>query len=178
MSADNELFFTLRGAWSRFPQRSAGLCANKSLSSPCSCKLSEGESTEPLTACFAGRKQYPEALQLLLQALTAPTMVVNAITVAAFKKYTLVSLIHSGENKAGRLAANQDCVLAPMDNHVGEEEVPSSRMLGHKIGSAIYMQAMSSSFPSSPLMWSPAPSNQSAAGTTTLWQLTESQTLT
>lgn len=34
---------------------------------------------------------------MLLQGLTAPTFVVNAITVAIYKKYVLVSLIHNGE---------------------------------------------------------------------------------
>jgi len=43
-----------------------------------------------------GRKVYSRALELLLQALTAPTLVANAITVNCFKKYVLVSLIHSG----------------------------------------------------------------------------------
>ncbi|KAK9809877.1 hypothetical protein WJX72_000853 [[Myrmecia] bisecta] len=43
-----------------------------------------------------GRKSYAQALDLLLQGLTAPTMVVNAITLAAYKKYALVSLIHQG----------------------------------------------------------------------------------
>lgn len=43
-----------------------------------------------------GRKKYSQALQLLLQALTAPTMVVNAITMTCYKLYVLVSLIHTG----------------------------------------------------------------------------------
>lgn len=43
-----------------------------------------------------GRKKYGEALQLLLQALTAPTMVVNAITMTCYKKYVMVSLMHIG----------------------------------------------------------------------------------
>ena len=47
----------------------------------------------------AARRQYSRALDLLLQALTAPTMVVNAITMAAYKKYVLVSLIHKGSQK-------------------------------------------------------------------------------
>ena len=34
---------------------------------------------------------------MFLFALTAPTMVVNAITMAAFRKHVLVSLIHTGE---------------------------------------------------------------------------------
>ena len=33
---------------------------------------------------------------MFLFALTAPTMVVNAITMAAFRKHVLVSLIHTG----------------------------------------------------------------------------------
>ncbi len=44
----------------------------------------------------AGRKAYARALGLLLHGLTAPTQVVNAITVAMYKKYALVSLIHAG----------------------------------------------------------------------------------
>jgi len=44
----------------------------------------------------AGRKRYSDALQLLLQALTAPTMVVNAITMTCYKLYVLVSLIYTG----------------------------------------------------------------------------------
>jgi len=43
-----------------------------------------------------GRKRYSDALQLLLQALTAPTMVVNAITMTCYKLYVLVSLIYTG----------------------------------------------------------------------------------
>lgn len=43
-----------------------------------------------------GRHRYPEALHMLLQGLTAPTYVTNAITVATWKKYALVSLIHTG----------------------------------------------------------------------------------
>ena len=49
-----------------------------------------------LASC-AGRRRYPEALQIFLQGLTAPTYVVNAITVATYKKYTLVCLIHNGK---------------------------------------------------------------------------------
>lgn len=43
-----------------------------------------------------GRRKYPEALHMFVQGLTAPTFVVNAITIATYKKYALVSLIHSG----------------------------------------------------------------------------------
>jgi hypothetical protein len=43
------------------------------------------------------RKRYPEALECLLAALTAPSMVTNAIAVAAFKKWTLINLIHNGK---------------------------------------------------------------------------------
>lgn len=35
---------------------------------------------------------------MFLYTLTAPTMVVNAITMAAYKKYVLVSLIHAGQS--------------------------------------------------------------------------------
>jgi hypothetical protein len=51
----------------------------------------------------AGRKQLPRALELFLQGLTAPSMVCSAITAATYKKYVLVSLIHTG-------AAVHDCV--------------------------------------------------------------------
>ncbi len=34
---------------------------------------------------------------MFVQGLTAPTFVVNAITIATYKKYALVSLIHSGK---------------------------------------------------------------------------------
>ncbi|GLC41581.1 hypothetical protein PLESTB_000699900 [Pleodorina starrii] len=43
-----------------------------------------------------GRKQYPRALELLLQAVTAPAVAGNAIVAAAYKKYVLVCLIHAG----------------------------------------------------------------------------------
>lgn len=42
------------------------------------------------------RRRYAHALELLLTAVTAPTMVLNAITVACLKKFMLVSLIHAG----------------------------------------------------------------------------------
>ena len=45
---------------------------------------------------FPCRRRYSRALQLLLTAITAPTMVVNAITVACLKKYVLISLLHTG----------------------------------------------------------------------------------
>lgn len=44
-----------------------------------------------------GRKQYGRALELLLQAVTAPALAGNAIVVAAYKKYVLVCLLHLGE---------------------------------------------------------------------------------
>eukprot|EP00798_Chlamydomonas_sp_ICE-L_P025440 gene25440-11100_t len=52
--------------------------------------------TDLFLYCYYGRKQYARALDLLLQALTAPSMTGNAIVVAAYKKYVLTSLIHSG----------------------------------------------------------------------------------
>lgn len=45
----------------------------------------------------AGRRKYSEALQLFVQGLTVPSYAVNAITIATYKKYALVSLIHNGE---------------------------------------------------------------------------------
>lgn len=42
------------------------------------------------------RRRYKRALELLLTALTAPTLVLNAITVACLKKYLLLSLVHAG----------------------------------------------------------------------------------
>ena len=44
----------------------------------------------------AGLKEHEKALTMFLFATTAPTMVVNAITMAAFRKHVLVSLIHTG----------------------------------------------------------------------------------
>ncbi|KAG2451207.1 hypothetical protein HYH02_003814 [Chlamydomonas schloesseri] len=44
-----------------------------------------------------GRKQHARALELLLQAITAPAVVGNAIVLAAYKKYVCVCLIHAGQ---------------------------------------------------------------------------------
>eukprot|EP00873_Tetraselmis_striata_P033496 jgi/Tetstr1/453760/TSEL_040712.t1 len=44
----------------------------------------------------AGLKQYDRALELLLCAVTAPATAVSAIAVAAYQKWVLVSLIHTG----------------------------------------------------------------------------------
>jgi COP9 signalosome complex subunit 3 len=58
--------------------------------------------TDVLLYCYygalleIGRRRYARALELLLTAVTAPTMVLNAITVACLKKYMLVSLLQSG----------------------------------------------------------------------------------
>ncbi|KAI8464947.1 MAG: hypothetical protein J3K34DRAFT_99745 [Monoraphidium minutum] len=58
--------------------------------------------TDLLLYCYyggmaaAGRKQWVRALELWLQAVTAPTYVGNAITVACYKKFVLGSLIHTG----------------------------------------------------------------------------------
>ncbi|GAX80393.1 hypothetical protein CEUSTIGMA_g7832.t1 [Chlamydomonas eustigma] len=46
----------------------------------------------------AGSKMYSRALELLMQALTAPAVVANAIVLAAYKKLILISLIHSGKS--------------------------------------------------------------------------------
>lgn len=54
-------------------------------------------STKPVPALAAlCRRRYARAIQLLLTAATAPTMVLNAITVACLKKLILVSLLHTG----------------------------------------------------------------------------------
>jgi hypothetical protein len=45
----------------------------------------------------AGLRRYAEALVLFLYGLTAPSMVLNAITMASYQKSILVSLIHTGE---------------------------------------------------------------------------------
>ena len=45
----------------------------------------------------AGRRRYRAALGRLQAVLTAPTMVVNAITLAAYKKWLLLSLICHGK---------------------------------------------------------------------------------
>lgn len=44
----------------------------------------------------AGRKQYSEAIGMLLHAITAPAMILSAITVAAVKKFILLCLIQKG----------------------------------------------------------------------------------
>ena len=48
---------------------------------------------------------------MFLFALTAPTMVVNAITMAAFRKHALVSLIHTGQHchQAGAILTPMAC---------------------------------------------------------------------
>ena len=50
----------------------------------------------PRPAPPLGRRRYARALDLLLSALTAPTQVLNAITVACLKKWMLLSLVHTG----------------------------------------------------------------------------------
>lgn len=53
-----------------------------------------------LPACppaLPGRKQHGRAMELFLLGLTAPTHVLNAITAATYKKYVLVSIIHTGK---------------------------------------------------------------------------------
>ncbi|KAL4423543.1 hypothetical protein ABPG77_006566 [Micractinium sp. CCAP 211/92] len=58
--------------------------------------------TDVLLYCYygalieIGRRRYAHALDLLLTAITAPTMVLNAITLACLKKFMLVSLVHAG----------------------------------------------------------------------------------
>ncbi|KAF6258354.1 hypothetical protein COO60DRAFT_1701346 [Scenedesmus sp. NREL 46B-D3] len=58
--------------------------------------------TDLLLYCYyggmvaTGRRQLPRALELFLQGLTAPSMVCSAITAAIYKKYVLVSLVHTG----------------------------------------------------------------------------------
>lgn len=59
----------------------------------------------------AGRKQYKRAMVLLLLGLTAPTHVVNAITVTIYKKYTLLSLLLHGAHL---------CEWYPHIRHTGE----------------------------------------------------------
>ncbi|CAK7328269.1 unnamed protein product [Dovyalis caffra] len=44
-----------------------------------------------------GQKRFKKALELLHNVVTAPMSSINAIAVEAFKKYILVSLIHSGQ---------------------------------------------------------------------------------
>ena len=59
----------------------------------------------------AGLRRYAEALVLFLYGLTAPSMVLNAITMASYQKYILVSLIHTG-------AAPAPCIpRAPLLTH-------------------------------------------------------------
>ncbi|XP_051114630.1 COP9 signalosome complex subunit 3 [Andrographis paniculata] len=44
-----------------------------------------------------GQKQFRKALELLHNVVTAPLLMISAITVEAYKKYILVSLIHLGQ---------------------------------------------------------------------------------
>lgn len=59
--------------------------------------------TDVLLYCYyggmllTGLRQYTRALDLYLAAITAPTKVLNAITVACLKKFILVTLLHSGK---------------------------------------------------------------------------------
>ncbi|GLJ36631.1 hypothetical protein SUGI_0737010 [Cryptomeria japonica] len=46
---------------------------------------------------YIGLKHFSKALEFLQHAITAPTTVLTAITVEAYKKYLLVSLIHTGQ---------------------------------------------------------------------------------
>ena len=58
--------------------------------------------TDVLLYCYygsmilIGKRRYRRALDLLLTAITVPTYVVNAITIACIKKYVLVALLHMG----------------------------------------------------------------------------------
>lgn len=59
--------------------------------------------TDILLYCYyggmieTGRRRYSQAIDLYLTAVTVPTGVVNAITIASLKKLYLVSLLHTGE---------------------------------------------------------------------------------
>ncbi|XP_019185559.1 PREDICTED: COP9 signalosome complex subunit 3-like isoform X2 [Ipomoea nil] len=48
-----------------------------------------------------GQKQFPKALELFLNVVTAPMSTLNAIAVEAYKKYILVSLIQNGQFSTG-----------------------------------------------------------------------------
>lgn len=69
-------------------------------------KATHVTATDVLLYCYyggmvlTGLRQYVRAQNLYLAAITAPTQVLNAITVACLKKYTLVSLIVSGKVEA------------------------------------------------------------------------------
>lgn len=84
---------------------------------------------------LAGRKQYARALGLLLHGLTAPTQVVNAITVATYKKYALVSLIHAGARPppppAGLPLHTFSTALSPSDSVSGSCGVFYTELLVH-----------------------------------------------
>lgn len=53
-------------------------------------------SAVPPAAAASARKQHARALELFVLGLAAPTHAFNAITAATFKKYVLVSIIHTG----------------------------------------------------------------------------------
>lgn len=65
--------------------------------------LTTCKATDILLYCYygsmieLGRKRYDRALDLLNVAITAPTSVVNAITIACLKRWVLVSVIHHPE---------------------------------------------------------------------------------
>lgn len=46
---------------------------------------------------YIGLKKFSKALEFFQHAITAPTTALNAITIAAFRKYVLVSLIQNGQ---------------------------------------------------------------------------------
>lgn len=60
-----------------------------------------GDSTTMLIGALGfltARRKYAPALELFLLAITAPTHILSAIAVAAWKKFVVVSLIHDGGN--------------------------------------------------------------------------------
>lgn len=91
----------------------------------------------------AGRRRYSEALQIFLQGLTAPSHVVNAITIAMFKKYALVSLIHNGEPTCGSPCpcCKQFVPCALMQCRSGQIQANSSTACGRAHSVLCYCRA-------------------------------------
>ena len=82
----------------------------------------------------AGRKQYKEATRLLLHALTCPTTVVNAITMAAYKKFLLLSLLTEG-----KLSYPLGCLSKPSHHLVSQAAAAAAAAAAHltAVGSSL-----------------------------------------
>mmetsp|Transcript_25550 Transcript_25550/g.71462 ORF Transcript_25550/g.71462 Transcript_25550/m.71462 type:complete len:427 (+) Transcript_25550:308-1588(+) len=71
-----------------------------------------------------GRKQYGDAVNLLLLAVTAPSSVASAISIAAYQKYVLLSLMHGAAD-----AALPRSTPAPVSRQIKSECTPYQEFL-------------------------------------------------